>query len=601
MLGLLRARPALSRWAGVALVFGSALSSRLYNIEYRSIWMDEDAQARRILAGRVDLELIERAATQQQPPLDYYAEALGLELFGVTPFGARVHAAIWGSLTVLVVYLLLRRIYASRLPVVLGTLIALLHPTLLFYSQEARPIACGVFFASLYLLALQAFVQGTGSRWVHAGRALLVALSAALFLLAVGFQPVIFLGASAVALAPALFSAGLRWRVLAVWACLAAAALMALPVLSLLLKAGTRYVAKQSFADRLASILVEMTNVGLGTWLDKYGMLVGHLWPLLLLAAPLGLAGLGFELRRKEAHSNAGQATLFLLVFVLVFPWLFDSTFNALVNYEIKERYYLTLALPLLLVIAGLSQHAFLWLRSLGWSQRWPRVAVAGAVILVSIGTGLSGAQAVVAAYTKKRTDWAALYALFRANQERGVAYMVHLGPPKASTPGFYSQRFYYSAPKPRPVALRGGASLVKDYQRVGGYMNRPNIYLVVWRGRRAVQRIQQQLKGDLPQAHITILHGFSVIHLPAAGRAAVRAAFEALVRHLEPKLENYRAYETLASFEIADGNLQRARQVLKQLHALDSGELRQTTSRLQRQLRRHQKRLDRARSASPK
>lgn len=591
MLGLLRARPALSRWAGVALVFGSALSSRLYNIEYRSIWMDEDAQARRILAGRVDLELIERAATQQQPPLDYYAEALGLELFGVTPFGARVHAAIWGSLTVLVVYLLLRRIYASRLPVVLGTLIALLHPTLLFYSQEARPIACGVFFASLYLLALQAFVQGTGSRWVHAGRALLVALSAALFLLAVGFQPVIFLGASAVALAPALFSAGLRWRVLAVWACLAAAALMALPVLSLLLKAGTRYVAKQSFADRLASILVEMTNVGLGTWLDKYGMLVGHLWPLLLLAAPLGLAGLGFELRRKEAHSNAGQATLFLLVFVLVFPWLFDSTFSALVNYEIKERYYLTLALPLLLVIAGLSQHAFLWLRSLSWSRRWQKPVAAGVAAVAVIVSGLSTGQAVEASYTRERNDWASLYELFKDNGKRSVAYLIHLGPPERSNYGFYSARFYYKKSEPQPVALRHGKYLVAHYRNNHPLLRRPSVYLVVMRGWREIKRLRTRLERRIPGASIRVFHGVSVIQLESGGRAGVRRAFEALVKGLAPEPETFRAYEMLASIQLADGDLKAAGKVIAAMVKIHSPQVRKTARLLKQQLERSRKR----------
>ena len=592
-LARIRAHPALVRWASAGAVFGSALLLRLYQIEYRSIWMDEDAQARRILAGDIDLRLIERAATQQQPPIDYYAEALGLELFGVTPLGARVHAALWGSLTVLVAYILLRRAYASWFPVVVGTSIVLLHPELLFYSQEARPIACGVFFASLHLLALHGFMEGTGSRWAHVSRALWVSLTSALFLLSVGFQPVIFLATSALALTPGLFSRKLRWRVLFAWACLALAALMALPIIRMMLRAGTLYVAKQSVVDRLARIFGQMADVAAATWLDKYALLLAHLWPLLLVAVPAGMVALAWELKRGR-QTPATRATLFLVIFTLAFPWLFDSTFKALVEYKLKERYYLTLAPALLLLVSGFSHHAHQWLSALPWRQRGVRLAAIGALIAAFVATGVNGVQAARAAYTKNRNDWASLYGLFKHNATRGVAYLIHLDVPGRTTPGFYSERFYYKRGEPRPVALRHGKYLIADYQRNGRLLSRSSVYIVAMRGWHKIKRLRKRLERQLPGTSIHVFHGVSVIHVERGGRAGVRRVFEVLVEHLERKPSNFRAYETLASMQLADSDLQAAAEVIALLAEIDSPSVRKTARRLKRQLERSRKRTRR-------
>src|SRR6187551_919384 len=227
-------------------LFVVALAIRLYGIENRSIWMDEDHQARCILRGKFDLSMLTRSAEQQQPPLDYYLEYLGFEWFGVTPLGARFHAAVLGSLTVLVVYLLLRRVFESRLTILLGTLLALLHPLMLYYSREGRPIACGVFFAVLVLYLLHWFMYGEGSVYLLLLRGGLLGIVACGFMLAVGFQPLIFLASTGLALTPALFVSRLRWRALGAMLCIALGALVALPVLLRVLERATRYVGRTS-------------------------------------------------------------------------------------------------------------------------------------------------------------------------------------------------------------------------------------------------------------------------------------------------------------------------------------------------------------------
>lgn len=74
-------------WLVFLLVFFVSLFMRINQISARNIWMDEDAQARRVQAGPFDLGLIGEAATQQQPPIDYYLEAIGLSFFGLNELG----------------------------------------------------------------------------------------------------------------------------------------------------------------------------------------------------------------------------------------------------------------------------------------------------------------------------------------------------------------------------------------------------------------------------------------------------------------------------------------------------------------------------------
>ncbi len=69
--------------------------------------------------------------------------------FGLSILGLRLPAALFGTLSVPLGYLLLRRLIAPRLAF-LASLLAALSPFLVFYSMQARPYAQLLFFATLY-------------------------------------------------------------------------------------------------------------------------------------------------------------------------------------------------------------------------------------------------------------------------------------------------------------------------------------------------------------------------------------------------------------------------------------------------------------------
>ena len=557
----------LSGFALLAL----ALALRLYDIGFRSIWMDEDAQARYILRGGFDLSMLTRSAAQQQPPLDYYLEYLGFQVFGVTPLGARFHAAVLGSLTVLVLHGLLKKAFETRLPVFLGTLLALLHPLLLYYSREGRPIACGVFFATLELYVLLGYIHSKKARYVVLLRGALLSLVTCGFMLSVGFQPLVFLASAALALVPGLFVARLRFRVLGAWLAFALGALGALPVLLRVLEDGTRYVGSTSPFERVDSILKQFQELGASSWTGKWLELLGHIWPLGVVVTLLGVGWLCFCLKQNKPL-EARDFTIFLVVQSLLFPALFDATFHALIDYNIKTRYYLTLAPVLILLMASLSQYARQLAHSLVNTHRTRSWLYRGALVVLLASTSVLHAKASYKAHREPGRDWASMYALFKNAPSRGTAYMVHLVEPGNQRPGYYSQRFYYTVGDNKLVALRLQTHLARDCKRHGGPLSRKGLYFVVRYGWGRIKKLQAKLERDLPQSTVHVFPGTSVVYLRPE-RSGVQAAtrfFEALTKRLPRGPESYNAYVGLAELKLCQGDHRGAAAVLKSLRALD-------------------------------
>lgn len=574
---------------------------RLYGIEDRSIWMDEDAQVRRVVAGGFDLGLIDRAATQQQPPIDYYLQYIGIQLFGVTPLGARFHAALLSAATVLLMFLLLRRMLSTWLTVLVGTTLCLLHHTLIFYAHEARPISCGIFFATLQLFVLHAFMLGRRPGWQRALWGGGLTASSAAFLLSVGFQPMILLAVSSAALTPGLAVRSLRLRVLAAWALIACGVLGALPLLARVLAQGSRFLqGARPPVEQLQAVAEQALRPEFASWTDKFSELLTPLWPLTLLAAASGLVGLVLDFKAGGGNESEARPSLvspderFSLIFLLgvsgLFPWVFDSTFEAIVDYQIKERYYACYIPVLLLTVACLLHFG------LRWFDRIRQMRPGGGPLLgfilgsVLVATLALQGNAAAIAYQEPRRDWASLYALFREAPGRGVAYMVHLVGPKEKRANYYAQRFYYTRLQPRPVALRKQEHIARDCTNHRGFLLRPNLYIVVRYDSRKLVRIRKKLEKALPTATFHPFHGTSVLQLQAPegqSRQALERAFEALVRHLPKSQDNYRAYTILAELQLCNRRPRAARRTINQLKSLDSRALRRTIESFERRIER--------------
>jgi hypothetical protein len=444
-----------------------------------------------------------------------------------------------------------------------------------------------VFFFTLQLYALHGFVLGRKSLLARTLWGVFVLASSIAFLLSVGFQPVVSIATTSAALLPALLVRGLRWRAMLAWLLFGLAFLVAAPILKLLLERGGSYVARASLSQRLLSVLDASAAVGIDAWTVKYEALMGHVWPFAVAAAALGLVGraLGRDLSRCR---EASHCTLFLLVFVSLFPWIFDSVFRALVDYELKLRYYVTLTPALILVVAGLCQHARDWLGNLRAKPVSLRVPVA-VLLTATLGYAfLLQGKSVISTYERKRTDWASLYALFQAAPSRGVAYMVHLKDPGRPVSGFTSQRFHYPSTRPKPIALLRQVDLLRDYRPRKSRLDRGSIYVVTRAGWHYVKRIRRKLERDVPGVKVRIFYGLSAIQV--RDRADLEPLFDALVEYLPRKPTSYRAYEVLAALKRHDGDGKGANRIRRSMRALYAATRGKRAHRLQRELKQARK-----------
>lgn len=129
---------------------------RFYNLGFNSIWLDEGSTlgfAKQSLSGIW-------AATsggEFNPPLFYYMEHFML-VFGDSEFTLRFLPALFGSLTVPVMYLIGREI-SGRLGGIIAAALMAFSTFHIFYSQDARAYTTMLFFFSIavffYLLALK--------------------------------------------------------------------------------------------------------------------------------------------------------------------------------------------------------------------------------------------------------------------------------------------------------------------------------------------------------------------------------------------------------------------------------------------------------------
>ncbi len=123
-----------------------ALWVRLRTLDSASLWCDEIGQVAGYFFDDYK-QVMYWAAGFGQPPLDYWV-GWSVYKFAQGEFAARLPAAIFGTLTVLITYVLARRMLgrgaASLIAIGLAT-----SPHMIHYSQEARPYA--VFWFTLVL------------------------------------------------------------------------------------------------------------------------------------------------------------------------------------------------------------------------------------------------------------------------------------------------------------------------------------------------------------------------------------------------------------------------------------------------------------------
>ncbi len=139
----------------ILLLVGFALILRIHHLDHESLWMDEIRQTSYYANSLT--EIIDKAASQNQPPLDYWIGHI-INFVSTSDFAVRLPAALFGTGSVFLLVMLISQISSWPVACCFGIISALL-PFNLYYSQEARPYAIAVFLFLCILWTLNRFLS----------------------------------------------------------------------------------------------------------------------------------------------------------------------------------------------------------------------------------------------------------------------------------------------------------------------------------------------------------------------------------------------------------------------------------------------------------
>lgn len=148
---------------GVVFVAAAALI-RFHRLEFQSLWNDEMFSLDVALSplGSIMPKL---AAEYHHPPLFFFLAHFILQAFGVSAAALRSVSAFFGSLTVGLVYLMTERLFGNR-AAILASLLLLVAPLHLAYSQEGRPYALAAFLAVASCYTLLRVIRDGETLWM---------------------------------------------------------------------------------------------------------------------------------------------------------------------------------------------------------------------------------------------------------------------------------------------------------------------------------------------------------------------------------------------------------------------------------------------------
>ena len=158
---MLRSEAERSRWIWFILLAGFAL--RMYGLGQESLWLDEIMTAVRVHESVHDI-LFGWDSGNQGPIYFLWTKAWAL-LAGTSEFSLRFWSAIWGTLTIQLVYVLARQFFSGT-GSILAALFFAVHPFAIYYSQEARPYALFLFLAVAAFILLSSLMRQF--RWLSA-------------------------------------------------------------------------------------------------------------------------------------------------------------------------------------------------------------------------------------------------------------------------------------------------------------------------------------------------------------------------------------------------------------------------------------------------
>ncbi len=268
--------------AGLTLL---AALLRLPTLGTQSFWLDESVTVRLVRRSFVGM-LSALPGSESTPPLYYVLAWPWTRVFGSGEVGLRLLSALFGILTVPVVYAAAVRLVSRRAGVVAGALAAT-SPLLIWFSQEARAYALLTLLSAVLLLLFARVLERPTPR-----RYALWALTAALALATHYFAVFV--------IAPQLAWLLMRRRgpgLAAATLGLAAVAVLLLP-LAVMQASGDRaaFIAHSALAPRVLQVPKQ----------DLLGYGFPHQAPVVVLALALAAVGLTLALARTEGRERRG-------------------------------------------------------------------------------------------------------------------------------------------------------------------------------------------------------------------------------------------------------------------------------------------------------
>jgi mannosyltransferase len=142
---------------------------RFYQLGFNSLWLDEIASYEYAIGTFPEMWQRMTNGTDFNPPLYFVLQHFMIPVFGTTEWGIRLLSAIFGVLTIPVMYLVGKE-FDDKFTGLIAAGIITFSPFLIVYSQEARPYAITMFLVSVMVLFyLKAMKSNDVKEWAAVG------------------------------------------------------------------------------------------------------------------------------------------------------------------------------------------------------------------------------------------------------------------------------------------------------------------------------------------------------------------------------------------------------------------------------------------------
>lgn len=124
------------------VIIVSSAALRFIGLGHKQLWVDEIIQA--IYSRPNSISAIMNGAAQDSggAPLDYIVQHSAMDAIGTQDeFSARFHAALFGSISVILIYVLSIQLFKNKRIALISAMLLGLYPMHHHYSQEGRPYA----------------------------------------------------------------------------------------------------------------------------------------------------------------------------------------------------------------------------------------------------------------------------------------------------------------------------------------------------------------------------------------------------------------------------------------------------------------------------